>query len=212
MAILTYSMTPQRRQILGYLSVIRVVRQSETIIFTEPWIYRWLSARLQHLNWDKYVGGLVQDCSISIALALEILHWTIDICMIVLKGTSNIDRYQTNQSTTTRKPITMTSWWVRWRLKSPAATLFTQPFIQAQIKKKFKSSASLAFVRGIHRWPVNSPHKGPVTRKMFLFDDVIMDSETLCIILLMQCNARPLKLYVVVKKMFSLNHEFIFTT
>ena len=34
--------------------------------------------------------------------------------------------------------------------------------------------SSLAFVRGIHRWPVNSPHKGPVTWKMFPFDDVIM--------------------------------------
>ena len=32
--------------------------------------------------------------------------------------------------------------------------------------KKHQSSASLAFVSGIHRWPVNSPHKGPVTRKM----------------------------------------------
>ena len=41
-----------------------------------------------------------------------------------------------------------------------------------------QSSASLAFVRGIHRWPVNSPHKGPVTRKMFPFDDVIMYSLT----------------------------------
>ena len=40
--------------------------------------------------------------------------------------------------------------------------------------KKHQSSASLAFVRGIHRWPVNSPHKGPVTWKMFPFDDVIM--------------------------------------
>ena len=39
---------------------------------------------------------------------------------------------------------------------------------------KHQSPASLAFVRGIHRWPVNSPHKGPVTRKMFPFDDVIM--------------------------------------
>ena len=39
---------------------------------------------------------------------------------------------------------------------------------------KHQSSASLAFVRGIHRAPVNSPHKGPVTRKMFPFDDVIM--------------------------------------
>ena len=35
-------------------------------------------------------------------------------------------------------------------------------------------SASLAFVRGIHWWPVNSPHEWPVTRKMFPFDDVIM--------------------------------------
>ena len=39
---------------------------------------------------------------------------------------------------------------------------------------KHQSSASLAFVWGIHRGPVNSPHKGPVTRKMFPFDDVIM--------------------------------------
>ena len=41
-------------------------------------------------------------------------------------------------------------------------------------QRKHHSSASLAFVRGIHRGPVNSPHKGPVTRKMFPFDDVIM--------------------------------------
>ena len=41
-------------------------------------------------------------------------------------------------------------------------------------QRKHQSSASLAFVRRIHRWPVNSPHKGPVTRKMCPFDDVIM--------------------------------------
>ena len=41
-------------------------------------------------------------------------------------------------------------------------------------QRKHQSSVSLAFVRGIHRGPVNSPHKWPVTRKMFLFDDVIM--------------------------------------
>ena len=44
--------------------------------------------------------------------------------------------------------ITMTSWWARWRLKSPASRLFTQPG--------------------------NSPHKWPVTRKMFSFDDIII--------------------------------------
>ena len=41
-------------------------------------------------------------------------------------------------------------------------------------RRKHHSSASLGFVRGIHRWPVNSPHKWTVTRKMFPFDDVIM--------------------------------------
>ena len=41
-------------------------------------------------------------------------------------------------------------------------------------RRKHQSSASLAFVRGIHRWPVNSPHKRLVTRKLFPFDDVIL--------------------------------------
>ena len=41
-------------------------------------------------------------------------------------------------------------------------------------QRKHQNPASLAFVRGIHWWPVKFPHKGPVTRKMFPFDDVIM--------------------------------------
>ena len=45
-------------------------------------------------------------------------------------------------------------------------------------QSKHQSSASLAFVWGIHRWPVNSPHKLPVTRKIFPFDDVIMRHVT----------------------------------
>ena len=41
----------------------------------------------------------------------------------------------------------------------------------------YQSSASLAFVRGIHRGPVNSPPKWPVKRKMFPFDDAMMISH-----------------------------------
>ena len=44
-------------------------------------------------------------------------------------------------------------------------------------QRKHKSSASLAFVRGILRGPGNSPHKWSVTRKMFPFDDVIMTHQ-----------------------------------
>ena len=47
-------------------------------------------------------------------------------------------------------------------------------------QRKRQSSASLAFVPGIHRGPVNSPHKWPVARKMFPFDDVIMNGIVLC--------------------------------
>ena len=41
-------------------------------------------------------------------------------------------------------------------------------------QSKHQSSTSLAFVRGIHRGPMISPHKWPVTQKMFPFDDIIL--------------------------------------
>ena len=47
-------------------------------------------------------------------------------------------------------------------------------------QRKHLSSAWLADVRGIKRWPANSPHnthKWPVTRKMFPSDDVIMKHD-----------------------------------
>ena len=56
-------------------------------------------------------------------------------------------------------------------------TIVYPTFYSGADQSKHQSSASLAFVWGIHRGPVNSPHKGPVTRKMFPFDDVIMTYE-----------------------------------
>ena len=44
-------------------------------------------------------------------------------------------------------------------------------------QRKHQSSTSLAFLRGIHWWLVNSPHKWPETQIMFPFDDVIMKNE-----------------------------------
>ena len=38
-------------------------------------------------------------------------------------------------------------------------------------QRNYQSFAPMAFVRGIRRWPVNSPHKGLVKRKMFRFDE-----------------------------------------
>ena len=60
-------------------------------------------------------------------------------------------------------------------------TILCSPVCSGGNQRKHQSSASLDFVRGIHRGPVNSPQKGPVTRKMFPFDDVIMITPCLVI-------------------------------
>ena len=54
-------------------------------------------------------------------------------------------------------------------------TIFFSIVYSGADQRKQQSSASLAFVRGIHRWPMNSSHKGPVTLKTFPFDDVISE-------------------------------------
>ena len=71
-------------------------------------------------------------------------------------------------------------------------------------QRKHQRPASLAFVRGIHRGPVKSPHKWPVTRNMFLFDDVIMSAQKNC---QMYCL---LYLYILlICKRRNRNHNFI---
>ena len=64
------------------------------------------------------------------------------------------------------------------QIKGVPTVWFAQPFVQAQIKEKHEGSESLAFVRGIHLWPVNSAPKGSVKRKMFPLDDAIMNNST----------------------------------
>ena len=73
------------------------------------------------------------------------------------------------------KDICKTSISLRWRHDERDGVSNHQPY-DYLLDRLFRhqSSASLAYVRGIHRGQVNSPYKGPVTRKMFPFDDVIM--------------------------------------
>ena len=53
-----------------------------------------------------------------------------------------------------------------WAMASQInVSIFYSTFCSGTGQRKHQSSASLAFVRGIHRWPVYSPRKGPVTRK-----------------------------------------------
>ena len=57
-----------------------------------------------------------------------------------LNGFNEISERINNRSSVWNAiPITMTSQWARWRLRSPASRLFAQPFIQAQVKENIKA-------------------------------------------------------------------------
>ena len=58
-------------------------------------------------------------------------------------------------------------------------------------QRKHQSSASLAFVRGIRRCPVNFPHKGPVTRKMFPFEPLPVILNCVLIFVLLSTIITP---------------------
>ena len=73
-------------------------------------------------------------------------------------------------------------------------------------QSKHQSPASLAFVWGIHRGPVNSPHKWPVTRKMFPFDDVIMVEVRTRMIITAHTNKGYDYLYMTLFQMLCLYH------
>ena len=68
-------------------------------------------------------------------------------------------------------------------IRANASQITSLPIVYSTVysgvdERKHQSSASLTFVRRILRWPVNSPNKWSVTRKMFPFDDVIMYQNT----------------------------------
>ena len=56
-------------------------------------------------------------------------------------------------------------------------TIVYSTFYSGTNQRKHQSSTSLAFVRGIHRSLVNSPHKGPVMQKMLPFDDIMFSTR-----------------------------------
>ena len=68
----------------------------------------------------------------------------------------------------------------RWRNNGRDGVSNHQPhycLLNRLFRRRSKKTSKLrvtGLLREIHRWPVNSPHKWPVTRKTFPFDDVIM--------------------------------------
>ena len=69
---------------------------------------------------------------------------------------------------------------LQWRHNERDSVSNHQPrdcLLNRLFRRRSKKTSKLrvtSFCTGIHGWPVNSPHKGPVTRKRFPFDDVII--------------------------------------
>ena len=61
--------------------------------------------------------------------------------------------------------------------------------ISQRRSKKISKPRVTGLCEGIHRGPVSSPHKGPVTRKMLPFDDAIMTNRQAYILAKMQILA-----------------------
>ena len=72
---------------------------------------------------------------------------------------------------------------LRWRHNDHPAVSNHQPhgcLLNRLFRRRWKKTSKLrvtGLCAGNSPGPVNSPHKGPVTRKMFPFDDVIMNTE-----------------------------------
>ena len=95
--------------------------------------------------------------------------WTIYVCNISVARSSFNDWLRVYESLHNNDVImrTMASQITSVSVVCPAVA-------SGSVQRKHQSSASLAIVRGIHRWPVNFPHKRSETRKLFPFEDVIM--------------------------------------
>ena len=71
----------------------------------------------------------------------------------------------------------MASNWAWWPQISNLKIVYPTVYSGAD-QRKHQISASLAFVMGIHRGPVYSPHKGPITWELFPIDDIIMQDSS----------------------------------
>ena len=113
------------------------------------------------------------------------LAWKLDSCFHVSSGSPGSLENLVSHEYTTRNMLTAHHY--SYVIINPMASQITGVSIvyptvcSGADQRKHQSWASLAFVWEIHRWPMTCPHKVPVTRKIFPFDDVTM--AIVCVLL-----------------------------
>ena len=102
---------------------------------------------------------------------VHIYHRCINVCSLVAHRTDSISsRHVYAKNQTHYSDVIMRS----MPTQITCVSIVWSTVCSGADQRKHQSAASLAFARGIHRSPVDSPHKGPVTWKMLPFDDAIM--------------------------------------
>ena len=152
---------------------------------TEVW--EWISNFIPHFNypcWDQSQFMLVKgaprlhDCFHKTSLRIrseifmfllylyDIFYWNLD--------SSSTERHAAYQhNTNIQVPVSRLSFHdtvtLQWRHNErdgvsqiTGVSIVYSTVCSGADQRKHQSFASLAFVRGLHRWSVNSPHKGPV--------------------------------------------------
>ena len=120
--------------------------------------WRWYSCLVEHhtlsLHWKRKLNHSIVECHNNWCALLQFFF---TIVMLILQ---NIHYNDVIMGTMATQITSLTN-------------VYSNVYSGAD-HRKHQRSASLAFERRIHRWPVNSPHRWPVTWKMFPVDDVIM--------------------------------------
>ena len=130
-------------------------------------ICEWMKPKPNPVKWFhsyKYVSTEVIGTMVFIAIMLNISHVSVITYisyLLVLSAETIPGHY--NDAMISKVVSEITSLMIVY------STVYS-----GTDQRKHQSFTSLAFVRGINRWLVNSPYKEPVTWKMFPFDDVIM--------------------------------------
>ena len=160
----------------------------------------WLNARSQ-TKWaiEDQVENLNTHIQMYLQIHICISHVVAPICDLGIRTFEMIiDSKDPCHISWRLKPVPPRT--SHWRLNGHDDASNYQPhhcLLNRLFRRRSKKTSKIrvtGLCEGNQRGPVNSPHKGPVTRKMFPFDDVIMKSGTPTIASI--CKAWTLKVHI----------------
>ena len=199
---------------------LSVATSSHRGCFSGSGLSCWLSSNCRHFATTRHVGWLVatvgdrvEEESTRAGQTIHSCIWRTRVGAVEVEATIRVWVATWFGATRTRQVHQSCNHYDDVIMGAMASQITSVTIVYSTVysdadQRKHQSSASLAFVRGIHRGPVNSPHKWPVTQKMSSFDDVIMQRRELGNISILPANAQRNK-HVVITSFWRNNYMFI---